>query len=263
VRRTPCRGLAGAESLGRRSAASVLRTLLDRAGRLPHLPWFPNIPGGGAARRRGAAPPLPSWLLLPALAGCAATLPEPETASLRVEGARIRIAAPEGLCVDPRSLDVRREGGFLILADCVLFQEAADRPVAFNGVLAVSISTGALPEDLDELAALLQGPGRAVLGRSGEADAISVLETRIEDDALFLKVRDAGAPVIPGAQRTGWRVFFPAGPRLVTAGITGFEGADIPDARALDLLRALIAATQAANSPPAAASPVAGAEISG
>ena len=188
--------------------------------------------------------------------GCAATLPEPEMASLRVEGERIRIAAPEGFCVDPRSLDVRREGGFLLLADCVLFADAPDRPVEFDGVVAVSISTGGLPEDLAELAELLSGPGRAVLGRSGDAEAISVLDTRIEADALFLKVRDAGAPAIPGAQRTGWRVFFPVGPRLVTAAVTGFEGADIPDARALALLRELIAATQAANPAPAAASSV-------
>jgi len=191
-----------------------------------------------------------------ALAGCAVSLPEPQIASLRVEGERIRIAAPEGLCVDPRSLDVTREGGFLLLADCVLFDEAPDRPVAFDGVMAVSISTGGLPEDLGELANLLKGPGRAVLGRSGDPQAISVLETRIDGDALLLKVRDAGAPVIPGAQRTGWRVFFPAGPRLVTAAVTGFEGADISDDRALGLLRELIAATRAANPAPAAASPV-------
>ena len=194
--------------------------------------------------------------LVLALAGCAATLPEPQTASLRVEGERIRIATPDGLCVDPRSLDVTREGGFLLLADCVLFAEAPDRPVAFDGVMAVSVSTGGLPEDLGVLAELLKGPGRAVLGRSNDPDAISVLATRIEDEALFLKVRDAGAAMIPGAQRTGWRVFFPAGPRLVTAAVTGFEGADIPDARALGLLRELIAATQAANPSPAAASPV-------
>lgn len=181
------------------------------------------------------------------LAGCATSLTGRDRAELRVEGARITIVAPEGLCVDPRSLDVRRAGGFLLISDCALFAEVPRTVTQLNGVISVSISTGGLPQDFSALEEMLNGPGRAALGRSGQTSEVVILATRQRPDSLALKIRDRA--VEPGVSAEFWRIFFPAGPRLVSAALTTFPGAAFPDEQALRLLDALAAATRQANPP--------------
>lgn len=193
---------------------------------------------------------------------CATSLGGADRADLRVEGARITVVAPSGLCVDPQSLDVRRAGGFLLISDCALFAEAPGPVEGLNGVISVAISTGGLPESLEELEAFLTGPARVALGVSGRGEDVTILATRQRPDTLAIKVRDAGPLPVPGTSDTFWRILFPAGPRLVTAVLTPFEGAPLSDAAALGLLDDLVRNTQAAN-PPAAASPVTGADASG
>ena len=57
---------------------------------------------------------------LAAVVGCAARLDAPDRASLRVLGETVTVVAPEGLCIDPRSVDVGRAGGFAIVGDCAV-----------------------------------------------------------------------------------------------------------------------------------------------
>jgi hypothetical protein len=196
------------------------------------------------------------WALVPLLAGglgaCAAGMISAERASLRVEGARVTIVAPQGLCIDPQSPDVGRGGGYLLIGDCALFRKVPDRATPLTGVITVSISTGGLDGGLDELEGFLKGPGKAGLSRVQNADSVTVLDSRRTNNALFLKIRDTSPSEIPGSSAEYWRVFFVAGTRLVTGSIVAFSDARVPDTRAIALLSELENRTSAANPRPAA-----------
>lgn len=192
--------------------------------------------------------PRASFLLIPAfLAACAAGLTAQDSASLRVEGQRITVVAPTGLCIDPGSPDVGRAGGFLLIGDCALFSRAPDTAPDLPGVISVSISTGGLPGDIAALEAFLKGPGKAGLSRSRDASTVRITDTRRTDNALFLKLNDRAPAQIPGAAPDYWRVFFPVAGRLVTGALVGFSDAQIADSRALALLSDLENRTVAAN----------------
>lgn len=195
------------------------------------------------------------------LSACATSLIQADRAELRIEGARVTIVAPPGLCVDPTSPDVRRAGGFLLISDCTLFAANPGGAPQLNGVISVTVSTSGLDEDFTALEAFLTGPGRAALSRSGQGDMVTVLETRRRLDTLALKVRDPGPAPVPGTAPEFWRIFFMAGPRLTSGVLSQFEGGGMTDAEALAWLDGLATATAAAN--PAAASPVTGAAGSG
>ncbi|NNU79221.1 hypothetical protein HMH01_02105 [Halovulum dunhuangense] len=186
------------------------------------------------------------------LSGCAASVTGPDRASLRVEGARVTVVAPEGLCIDPESPDVARAGGYLLIGECSLFDTSAEAGRALPGVITVSISSGGLPGDLDQLEAFLTGPGLAGLSRTADAGTVRVLDRRRTDNALFLKLADSSPARAGGADEDYWRVFFPAGPRLVTGALVPFSDARISDGTALSLLSALEVNTAAANPRPPA-----------
>lgn len=181
------------------------------------------------------------------LTACAASLTGADRASLRVEGQRISVVAPEGLCIDPTSPDVGRAGGYLLIGDCALFSRKPEGVVTLPGVITVSVSAGGLPGDLDILAEFLEGPGKSGLSRARDASTVTILETRRTSNALLVKIRDRAPAAIPGEAADYWRVFFPAGGRLITAALVGFSDARIPDGRALSLLSGLETRTAAAN----------------
>ncbi len=226
-------------------------TCLRRRGARGHLGWSGRI---------GAL-----WwgLVLTGLllSACAASLTQADRAVLRIEGARVTIVAPPGLCVDPASPDVRRQGGFLLISDCTLFAANPGGVPRLNGVIGVTVSTSGLDEDFAALEGFLTGPGRAALSRSGRGDLVTVLETRRQQDTLALKVRDPGPSPVPGTAPEFWRIFFMAGPRLASGALSQFEGGGMTDAEALAWLDGLATATATANSAPA--SPVTEAAGSG
>lgn len=197
--------------------------------------------------------------LLGLLAACATSLPAADRAEVRVLGETVTIVAPAGLCVDPASLDVGRAGGYMLITGCdVLGATAPTAGPGLPGVLAVSVTSGDLPGSLADLETFLTGPGITTLGKSGQPNAISIRARSRTSDALYIKVRDTGPQPIPGASAEFWRVFFDAGPRLVSASLTGFADSSISDAQARAVLTELVARTRAANAvaAPAAASQV-------
>ncbi|WP_112321141.1 hypothetical protein [Oceanibium sediminis] len=203
-----------------------------------------------------------SVVLLSLLGACAAGLTARDSASLRVEGQRITVVAPQGLCIDPTSPDVGRAGGFVLIGDCALFTNAPEAAAELPGVMTVSISTGGLPGDIAALEEFLRGPGKSGLSRARDASSVRIIASRRTDNALFLKLSDRAPGLIPGAAQDYWRVFFPAAGRLVTGALVAFSDAEIPDSRALALLSDLENRTTAANpvirpeAPAAAASEV-------
>ncbi|MSU89424.1 hypothetical protein GE300_07320 [Rhodobacteraceae bacterium 2CG4] len=198
--------------------------------------------------------------LVALLAACATSLPAPDRADVRVLGETVTIVAPQGLCVDPASLDVGRAGGFMLITDCAVIGEVAATGPGLPGVLTVSVTTGDLPGTLADLEAFVTGPGLLTLGKSGRPEAVSIRARSRTPEALFVKIRDTGPQPVPGAAPEFWRVFFDAGPRLVSASLTGFSDAALSDAQAQRVLSELVVRTLGANAvaAPAAASPVTG-----
>ncbi len=199
---------------------------------------------------------LPKMALLATLSGvlaaCAVSIPAIDRAELRVQGARVTVVAPEGFCVDPQSVDVTRAGGFLLFGDCAVLNaaEPADAPV--SAVISASVSNAPLPGSIEDLRGfLVEGPGVVTLGRSGEADKVRVLSSRIRDGVLYVKIEDRGPSPVPGASPVFWRGFFEAGGRLSIGTVNGFADRRLSDGDAQALLKALADRTRAANTAPA------------
>ena len=184
-------------------------------------------------------------LLLALLAGCAVSLLAEDRVKVDVNGREVVVAAPEGLCIDPRSVDVTRAGAFMLMGDCAVLGGRTGRQV--NAVITASVSTGGLPGTMEDLRAFLTGPGVVTLGKSGEFDKVSTLATRVREDILFIKVRDEGKPPVPGSSRDFWRAFFEVRGRLVGGAVVGFDSAPVSDAEARGLLASMADRTRAAN----------------
>jgi len=182
------------------------------------------------------------------LAGCAVSLLSEDRVEVGVNGQDVVVAAPDGLCIDPRSVDVTRAGAFMLMGDCAALGGESARAV--NAVVTASVSTGGLPGTLDDLQGFLTGPGVVTLSKSGELEKVSALTTRIVDDILFIKVRDEGRPAVPGATQEFWRGFFEVSGRLIGASVVGFDTAPISDAQARGLIGSLAVRTRAANAAP-------------
>lgn len=205
---------------------------------------------------RRAAPALLSAAALAALAlatGCAARLEAPGRAVLRVGGEAVPIVAPAGLCIDPTSPDVTRAGGFLLIGDCraLGLSEASAR--AFPGLLLVGLTEQRTEGGLPALQAFLSGPGKATLGRSGNASEIRLLSSRIVGDVLYIHVEDRAADPAFQAEPRFWRAFTKLGDRLLFVTALPLAKGALPDTRARALLAETIRQTRAASSP--AASP--------
>ena len=184
------------------------------------------------------------------LAGCAVSLLAEDRVKVGVNGQDVIVAAPEGLCIDPRSVDVTRAGAFMLMGDCAVLGAESGRIV--NAVVTASVSTGGLPGSLEELRTFLTGPGVVTLGKSGELEMVSALSTRIVDDILYVEVRDEGAAPIPGTAEDFWRGFFEVSDRLIGVSVVRFEASPIPDGDARALIASLAAQTRAANAGPEA-----------
>ncbi|QHQ36867.1 hypothetical protein [Algicella marina] len=193
---------------------------------------------------------LPVSLVL-VLAACAVSIPATDRANLRVAGERLTVVAPGGFCVDPQSVDVTKAGGFLLFGDCAVLNAVAVEGDPISAVISANVGTDGVPGSLEALQAfLVDGPGVVTLGKSGDPEAVKVLESDIADGILFIKIEDTGPSPIPGASPVFWRGFFEAGGRLMFGTVNGFQRGGLSDAAARELLRELAGRTRAANAPP-------------
>ena len=180
------------------------------------------------------------------LSGCATSIPAPDRADLRIEGQVVSIVAPAGFCVDPQSVDVTKAGGFVLFSDCALTGAAGG--TVSTAVISASVAPTGLNGTLVELQKFLTTePGKITLGRSGDMQAITVVESRVVDDVLLIKVDDRGAQPIRGVSPEIWRGFFVAGGRAVTATVSGAAEGGTSDIHARRYLGQLAASTRAAN----------------
>ncbi|MEM8788620.1 MAG: hypothetical protein AAGE76_10185 [Pseudomonadota bacterium] len=196
-------------------------------------------PRAGASR---AATATFALLGLSLLGGCAERILAADRAAFIVEGAQVVVAAPAGRCIDPKSVELGSGGGFLLIGDCALF--LPDTPPAggalMPGLIRVGVTGAPAGTDLAAFEAFLSADGRAALSASRSAEEIAVLARRADADGLFLKIADSAA----GSET--WRVFFPAGPRVLSATFVPLD-APVTDTVALEELRRVVRATRGAN----------------
>lgn len=191
-------------------------------------------------------------------------------ATVNAGGQSITIAAPAGFCVDRRSTSVTSSGAFVLISDCALLGGPSISGAAPVGAaMTASVSTGGLGDggpatrSLADLAlyAETQG-GKALVGRSGQAAGVRILNSQTKGDVLYMLVEDRGSQQIAGIDPRFWRGFLEVNGRLVALSQLSFQGGGVDTQEGLNLIAAYAGAIQRANpatapAPPAAAAPAA------
>jgi hypothetical protein len=178
----------------------------------------------------------------------------PDRANVTVAGETVAIAAPGGFCIDEASTASGPSGAFVMVSDCGLLGQPGGRTPPVGAVMTASISAN--PDlvaqggetTLDDLEAFLGTPrGRAVLGRSGDANATRILQTTRSGDVLYVLVEDRGQQPMPGVEERFWRGFMTVNGRLAALSIQGFQGASPSPEDKLRYLSAFAASLRAVN----------------
>jgi hypothetical protein len=187
-------------------------------------------------------------------------------------GHQVAVVPAEGFCLAREAIETSDRSAFLLFGDCAIETPAAsgpsgaaerlELPPGVPGIITVSISGdpgfsrpgGAA--GLADLQAYVESPeGRALLGRGGDGDQISVADSRRIGDALYVLVEDAdgGVPVL--APRF-WRAFVELNERLTVVTISGFRDRPLPEEEMLRHLGDQVRQLQVANSEPVNEVPV-------
>ncbi len=161
------------------------------------------------------------------LAACAPTEP---VRSLALLDGEIMATTPDGYCVDRRAS--RPGDGFAVMAPCATLGANDASPGAI-GVATVQIGppeSGAVAGSETALRDLLESEaGAALLSASGEAEAITILNSQALDNTVTVHFTDAGAAPIAGLQGEEWRAFKDINGRLVTVAVRGLVTAPLQD----------------------------------
>ena len=108
----------------------------------------------------------------------------------------VKIAAPNGYCVDARSRRNGLGGNFVVLAPCAALKVPGIEWPRTVALMTVSATRGALPAaSAAELEAFVTSEdGRRLLATSGTS-AVEVLQTDSRQGAFFVRVTEAEAPI--------------------------------------------------------------------
>ena len=187
-----------------------------------------------------------------------ATGPTPIPKAVRVTAGDVAIviASPNGFCIDRATITENASGAFMFLSDCQVVGstgKAARMPI--STILTASISpTGLAGSEngmkpaLDTLGHFLATPvGVFTLGKSHVKDAVSILETKQTDVALYLLVEDKAFSDGAGVSNRYWRAFTEVNGRLVALSVTGYSDSDPEEKRSLRIIRAFVQAVIDAN----------------
>lgn len=158
-----------------------------------------------------------------AVTGCTMSAPEAEMGaqtaalgprSVRLSTSGVTIAGPAGFCVDPTSVKDQKSGGFALVLPCA-------GPGRLPAVLSLSVSppatTAAHFDPGTVLAFFTSEAGRQALSRSGQAQSVTLLESKISGQTLWLHARDTAAPLVPGGSEEYWRAIFVLNGQIMTA----------------------------------------------
>jgi hypothetical protein len=180
-------------------------------------------------------------------------------------GNRIAIEPADGFCLASEAIETSDRSAFILLGDCALEdpdgfpagEGPLDLPPGVPGIMTVSISgdpgfsrQGAEAETLADLQAFLESEeGRELLGRGGDGDGVSVVETRRIGDILYVLVEDPDGRVPVLAPRF-WRAFVELNDRLAVVTVSGFRDRPLPEDEMLRYLGDQVRQLEVANSEP-------------
>ncbi len=183
-------------------------------------------------------------LCLLALTGCSSgvSVTATDRMDIRVGGTNLTMAAPAGLCFDPRSTDRNRSGVTFLFADCALTDAAPSQSLSLKGVVTAHVSNDGLPGTLEDLGDFLTSEGGLALLGSAK-----VLDRRISNNALLIKTEGQAPGGLPGASTIMWRSFSDLKGKLFTLSYIGFRGARLGDEAAISLLHSITDTIRAAN----------------
>lgn len=183
-----------------------------------------------------------------------------------VGSARVKIAGPEGFCIDPAYRKSSGDTTFLLLASCAAItgSNRAKAPVTPAVLLAsVGEPTGQpVTANLPELDGLLRSEtGRGLLSRANDPSTVDVLDSFAMDETLFLRVRDTSPNDQPGLSQEYWRAITDVKGSGVTLSVSGSTATPISANEGLQTLRSFVAEVKARNggapvAPVAQAAPV-------
>ncbi len=187
-----------------------------------------------------------------------ATGPTPIPKAIQVSAGDVAvvIASPDGFCIDRATIAENANGAFMFLSDCrVIASTGKAARVPISSILTASISpTGLAGSEngmkpaLDTLGHFFTTPvGVFSLGKSHVNGAVSILETKQTDTALYLLVEDKAFSDSAGVSNRFWRAFTEVNGRLVAVSVTGYTDDDPEEKRSLRIIRAFMQAIVDAN----------------
>ena len=156
------------------------------------------------------------------------------------------VAGAQGWCVDTSASRARGDTAVVVLGSCAAIGRDARAPRPdVPGVVTVSVDGAAAPTT-DELQGFFgTDAGRATLARDGRAESVEILETRREDDLLYLRAADRSAA--PGTDPRTWRALFDLGGHFVSVSLYGLRDRPIARDEGLATLSAQVNELRAVN----------------
>jgi hypothetical protein len=141
----------------------------------------------------------------------------------------VKIAAPQGYCIDPKASLSRGDTITVLMGRCTAKGGVAAAVVSIT--VGQPASAGVLLAGPDALAQFFTSiPGRKVLARDGVAQHVVVLQAKVDEGSLLLQVQDQTAGDY-------WRAITAVKGRLVTISASGTEGAPLTPEQGLKLVR--------------------------
>ena len=181
-----------------------------------------------------------------------------------VGGARVKIAGPNGFCVDPEYRKASGDTTFVLLASCAAITGSSRaKSPAYPAVLLASVgepTSSPVTADLGDLDGLLRSDtGRGLLSRANDPSTVQVLESFAMDETLFVRVRDTSPNDQPGLSDEYWRAITDVKRSGVTLSVMGPSSQPMGANEGLQILRSYVAEVKARNgegpAPVAAAQP--------
>ena len=175
---------------------------------------------------------------------------------------RVRIAGPEGYCVDPTGTQDSPATGFVLLGNCAAIPRSLRSQQPANPAI-LTASVGDNPGDpvatrLAEMDSYLRSAqGRSALSRSGDADTVVVLDSFAQNDILYIRARDTSVADDPDVSSDYWRAIFDTSNALVTLSVIGTRSNQLPPQTGLQTLEGFTQVVRELNGTASSPSPVA------
>ncbi|MCC5971297.1 MAG: hypothetical protein JJU15_15240 [Pararhodobacter sp.] len=158
----------------------------------------------------------------------------------------VTVTGPAGYCVDETATRESDTEAFVLLVRCAA--TSRNSPILSATVTGQMAPGTAAPENLARLGAFLDTRGgRVHLSRSGNAADVQIIETRVDDGMLLLRIEDSGNPdtIEPGY----WRAILPVAERVITLSVLSSRAHPVGEERSLMVLRDFVLAMRSRNAP--------------